>query len=97
MLANLGSAQADDQSTRKSISEYFKNNKLITSRHAFYNADKTQRVESYCEDENRPGGTNEGASNPANVRCAAALFLKQSGIWAFSNEIQLRYGSVKWI
>jgi len=94
MLANLSSGQANEQSTPKSISEYFKNNKLIISRHAFYNTDKTQRVESYCEDENRPGGANEGASNPANVTCAAALFLKQSGKWIFSDAIDLRYGSV---
>ncbi|HXX01777.1 MAG TPA: ankyrin repeat domain-containing protein [Candidatus Acidoferrales bacterium] len=95
MLANFGSSQADDQSPRKSISEYFKNNKLISSRHAFYNAAKTQRVEYYCEDENRPGGANEGASNPANVACAAALFLKHSGQWVFSDAIDLRYGSVE--
>src|SRR5271169_443376 len=87
--AQYTTAQGEDKSTTKSISEYFKNDRLITNRQAFYNSDKTQRVEYYCDDENMPGGSNEGASNPANVHCQAALFLNKSGKWIFSDEIQL--------
>lgn len=95
-FATLSSpSQGSNISTAKSVSEYFNDNKLITERQAFYNDEKTQRVEYYCEDENRPGGVNEGASNPANVHCAAVLFLKQHNNWIFSNRIELRYGSVK--
>jgi ankyrin repeat protein len=93
--AQSTSAQGGNISITKSISEYFKDDKLITNRQAFYNADKTQRVEYYCEDENMPGGANEGASNPANVHCEVALFLNQSGKWIFSDTVSLRYGSVK--
>jgi ankyrin repeat protein len=85
---------ADDNSAPKSISEYFKDDKLVTVRQAFYNADRTQRVEYYCDDENMPGGANEGASNPANVHCAAVLFIKQSGKWIFGDRVELKYGSV---
>jgi len=95
ILAQSALVHAGDQAAPKSIAEYFKNNKLITERRPFYNADATQRVEYYCEDENLPGGGNEGASNPANVHCTAALFIKRSGKWIFSDRVDLRYGSVQ--
>jgi len=94
-LMILQSAYADDRTTPKSIDEYFIGNKLITSQKSFINSENTQRIEYYCEDENLPGGANEGASNPANVHCAAALFVKQSGKWMFSDRLELRYGTVK--
>lgn len=88
-------AFAGGKSSQKTITEYFSNNNLIVERKAFYNTAATQRVEYYCEDENLPGGENAGASNPANVHCTAALFLKRHNNWMFSDKIELRYGSVK--
>ncbi len=94
--AQFSFAESSNNSAKKrTIAEYFKDDTLITNRQAFYNADKTQRVEYHCEDENGPGGENEGASNPANVHCEATLFIRQSGDWLYGDEISLRYGSVK--
>jgi hypothetical protein len=47
----------------------------------------------YCVDENLEGGKNEGASNPANVHCEAALFVGGKP-WRFVNEISPGQGDV---
>jgi hypothetical protein len=80
---------------QKSIDDYFEGNEVITDRQEFDNADGSQRVVAYCEDENRPGGSNEGASNPANVHCTAALFLNRAGTLVFSAALELGQGEVK--
>lgn len=60
----------------------------------YYSADKSQRVQYQCSDENMPGGANEGASNPANVHCEATLYLKKSGRWVYADGLRLGQGHV---
>ncbi len=62
----------------------------------FYSADKSQRVQDVCYDDNIPEDKNEmPTSNPVNVHCSAALYVLKSGKWVFSGDIDLGQGEVK--
>ena len=58
--------------------------------------DKTdEAVAAYCIDENLPGGSNAGASNPANVHCEFAVFAPKNGQWVLVGKAELGQGDVQ--
>jgi hypothetical protein len=54
-----------------------------------------EAVVSFCIDENAPGGSSEGASNPANAWCAVSVFSKSGGAWKHTARADLGQGEVK--
>lgn len=74
----------------RSISQYFAEDKWIALRKSFYNSDKSQRVELFCDDLNleSPKDTNENKHD----LCAAALFANQSNQWFFQEQFEMPYG-----
>lgn len=91
--AAAGSAHADTAPQRVPLKAG--QDSTNTALQDYYSPDRSLRVQYRCYDDNLPGGANEGASNPANVRCMVSLFRRESGAWAFADEVDLGQGSVK--
>lgn len=78
----------------RAIDEYFAEDKWIALRMAFYSADHSQRVEYFCDDKkSEEEERNDEATFHHNL-CAAALFVKQSNQWIFSEQFEMPYGGI---
>lgn len=80
----------------RTIDEYFADDKWIALRKAFYNSDKSQRVEFFCDDLNLENPKDNNTSE--HIRCAVALFANQSkqwflpNQWVFQEQFEMPYG-----
>lgn len=54
-----------------------------------------EAVVRYCIDENRPGGKNAGALNPANVHCELAVFKRNHAQWSVVGQVKLGQGIIR--
>jgi hypothetical protein len=80
--------------TPPEIKRYLKKQGPVIEHRLFRSKAHNQIVVNFCVDENQKGGKNEGAVNPANYHCNAALFNKK-GKLVFANQFHLGYGGVK--
>lgn len=92
-VAAASNAHAAD-TTPPEISRYLKKQGPVIEHRIFRSEASDQIVVRFCVDENRKGGANEGASNPANVHCEVALFNKK-GKWVFANQVFIGQGSIR--
>lgn len=76
------------------ISRYLKKQGPVIEYSVFRSEASDQIVVGFCVDENLKGGTNEGASNPANIHCEVALFNKKAK-WVFANQLFIGQGSIR--
>jgi hypothetical protein len=74
------------------IDEYFADDKWVALRKEFYSADHSLRVEYFCDD--KESVEKRGADEAAlpHILCAAAVFVKQSNQWIFSEQFEMPYG-----
>jgi hypothetical protein len=80
--------------TQPEVVRFLKKQGPVIEHRVFHSTASDQIVVSFCVDENREGGANAGASNPANVHCEVALFNKK-GKWVFANQVFLGQGSIR--
>ena len=83
-----------ESGSSRSFSEYFSNDKWITLTRPFYNNDHSQRVEYYCDDKELVEMRGENETSFPHSLCVAALFVKHSDQWIFSEQFEMPYGGV---
>ena len=89
----VNTASANDK-TPEQVSSYLRRQGPVIEHQEFHATFPNEQIVSrYCVDENLKGGKNEGASNPANVRCEIALFNRKKD-WIFANRIGLGQGTI---
>lgn len=76
----------------REIDEYFAENKWIALRKAFFSADHSQRLEYFCDDQELVERRGDHEGKLPHILCAAALFIKQSNQWIFSEQFEMPYG-----
>lgn len=76
----------------KLISDYFADDRWVALRKSFYNFDRSQRVEYFCDDLDLRNDLYGGESKEGHVFCAAALFLNQSDQWIFQKQFEMPWG-----
>jgi len=93
LFAGTASSVLAAGNTPPEIARYLKKQGPVIQHRVFLSGASDQIVVNFCVDENLEGGANEGASNPANVHCEAALF-NRKGKWVFANQVSIGQGSI---
>jgi hypothetical protein len=101
-LLIAGPAYAQQPALQGAIKGYLSKQGPLNDKPAQVMADldgdgQAEAIVTFCIDENAPGGKNAGASNPANVHCALAVFKQTGGQWGVVAQMNLGQGRLRGI